>query len=91
MWTEISTLPEYNYYGVYKIRLFDKKMNKPVVIPRFQNQDSDGILMIGHTSNIRNRIQTFRRAYQNGRAPHSEGRTLFLVRKFFYNQQFDNI
>jgi len=88
MWTNINDLPEYNSYGVYAIRLVYKGTNIPVVIQRFQNPDFSGILTIGQTSNIRDRIQTFGSAYQNGTNPHSEGRTLYLVRNFFYNQQF---
>ena len=88
MWTNINDLPEYNSYGVYAIRLVYKGTNIPVVIQRFKKQDSSGILMIGHASKIKKRIKDFRKAYKNGNASHSEGLTLFLVKKFFCNQQF---
>ena len=89
MWKDISEVQEEdNVPGVYAIRLVYRGTNIPVVIQRFKKQDSSGILMIGHASKINDRIKDFRKAYKNGNASHSEGLTLFLVKKFFCNQQF---
>lgn len=66
----------YNKGAIYWIQLKDKS------IDRFLGKDKEGILAIGKTKNLRDRIEEFYKAKDNGNL-HSEGRTLFLIKEEF--------
>ena len=68
--------------GVYRIRLAFTGDRRPVIIPRLLNQDRDGLLSIGQSGNLRDRIRSFYKVANNatGFLKHSSGDRLFLVR-----------
>ena len=56
----------------------------PIGIPRFLDEDKDGILQIGHSKNIEGRIKHFRGAAIERKrfGHHSEADRLFLIELF---------
>jgi predicted GIY-YIG superfamily endonuclease len=51
--------------AIYRIRLVHQSNEKAVVINRFLNKDSNGIIYIGKTTNLKRRLKFFVNAYQN--------------------------
>ncbi len=58
---ELSTIPKRE--GVYQFRCIDTK-GDPMVISRSKNRDSDGIIYIGSSVNLRTRLRGFWRTIQ---------------------------
>ena len=77
-WVNINCVSRKNCKAVYRIRLVSSP-NKPRLIPRLLNRDHEGILMIGQTNDIKERLKKFRRAFEKGNARHSEGRLLHVI------------
>ena len=80
-WIDIGQEPDYEGYGVYKVRLVDLK-EVPVNIPRFIDIDKEGILQICCSDNIKRGIYRFRRATEGKRYTHAEGERLQLLKKY---------
>jgi len=74
--------------GVYKIQITDTKGN-PRKIERFLGTDREGILGIGNSSNIGDRIVDFFKANEGTYGRHSVGSRAFLIRAFM-NLQITN-
>ena len=68
--------------AIYKIVL------KGSPIERLLEKDTDGILVIGKTKNLKNRLKQFNNALGKGKG-HSEGNTLFLIKEQF-DRKFKN-
>lgn len=66
-----------NTFGVYRIRL--AQSGKPFSIPRFLGEDPEGILWIGHATNLRSRLRIAYGALQGGNHPHSEAKLLYAL------------
>jgi len=82
-WFDIDNLASIDRKpGVYKIRLKSLGNHRPVLISRLLGKDKDGLLSIGHSVNLRDRIQNFRRVAKDmtGFCKHSAGDRLFLAR-----------
>jgi len=60
--------------------LVDSK-GSPPKIPRFLDKDKEGILQIGSSGNVRERLKRFRGAADGKEYPHSAGKRLALVKK----------
>ena len=58
---ELSNIPKKK--GVYQFRCIDNK-GVPMVIPRSKNKDSDGIIYIGSSVNLRTRLNGFWRTIE---------------------------
>lgn len=69
----------YPWSGVYEIRQLDAS-EKPTAIGRFLKVDKRGILMIGVSKRLGERICDFFQSYLEDARTHSEGRRLHLVR-----------
>ena len=69
----------YEWPGVYKIRLADSR-GHPVEIGRLLDKDRNGILMIGESDNVAERIREFYGAYEGDKVSHSEGELLHLIK-----------
>lgn len=69
----------YKWCGVYVIRLADSS-GHPIEIGRFLGSNSSGIIQIGHSNNVGNRLCQFYKASLKGKVAHSEGQRLFLIR-----------
>jgi hypothetical protein len=70
--------------GIYQIRMVDSE-NKPIPIPRLAGMDLEGIVYIGKSIRLHQRIEEF----SGGR--HSGGGTYFLAyRHLMRNEQFRN-
>lgn len=82
-WKDIEQNKNYKGCGVYKIRLVDSK-DRPIEIPRFLDNDKDGILQIGNSKDIETRIKYFRGAAEGKRYPNAEGERLSLIKKYAY-------
>lgn len=80
-WIGIEQNASHKHCGVYKIRLANSK-GIPFKIPRFLDKDKDGILQIGSSKNIEERIKYFRGAMKGKRYPHAEGQRLRLVKEY---------
>lgn len=59
--------------GVYRIRAFTKQ-GKPRCIRRAAGVDREGILHIGETKHLRQRVRMFRNAATGGKADHKAGK-----------------
>ena len=88
-WINIEIYPSYNSYGVYKIRLVGSE-GFPFEISRFLDNDNNGILMIGLSEDIENRIKKFHAAMKRGTCKHSEGKRFNLIRKYTnFNERYE--
>ena len=89
-WESIENLPDFEGKGVYKFRLVDNE-GKIVSIPRFLGEDKDGIMVIGQSKNIKNRLKQFYKVViENKKRPHSEGLTFHLLREVTkYNDKYE--
>lgn len=67
-----------NCAGVYRIRLVDTA-GRPVPIGRLLGQDKDGILGVGHSGDLQERVANFFAAAYGRRFKHSAGNRWFLV------------
>lgn len=88
-WTEISRKEEfkklYQACGVYKIRALDSA-GCPIEIGRFHDTDKDGILLIGNSKRVGERIRDFYKAYEQYRfSRHNVGERLFLLKYLLRN------
>ena len=83
MWQFVSLIDElkelYKWNGVYALRLVDSN-DKPIEIGRFLKENKSGIIQIGRSKNLGNRLSQFYKAYLGERHLHSEGSRLFLIR-----------
>jgi hypothetical protein len=85
-WSKWSSLDKYTDFktepGVYRIRLAYNQSQRPFVVSRLMGKDEEGLLSIGHSVNLRNRIQSFYRVAEQhkGFLKHSGGDRLFLAR-----------
>ncbi len=77
-WKDIEKKSDYKECGIYKIRLSDLN-KKPIEIHRFLNNDREGILLIGRTTNIDRRIGYFYGAMKGKRYAHLEGKRLHRI------------
>lgn len=77
-WNNINCESGKNCKAVYKIRLVNNLKN-PKSIQRFLGKDKEGILMIGQTNDMENRLQKFKQAFAKGEAHHSEGKLLHII------------
>jgi len=68
----------YRWPGVYKIRLVDSERN-PIKIGRFLTCDNDGIIAIGHSKSVDQRIKQFLSAIHGKEFKHSVANRLFLI------------
>ena len=80
-WVDIEENASYKSNGVYKIRLADLK-GCTIEIPRFLDNDKDGILQIGRSKDIKRRIRSFRGAMEGKEYANVEGKRLNLVKKY---------
>jgi hypothetical protein len=80
-WIDIEENPDFDGCGVYKVRLVNSK-GFPVEIPRFLDNDKDGILQISRSENIRKGINFFRGAMGGKKYANSEGKRLYLIKKY---------
>ncbi|MFC1949015.1 hypothetical protein ACFLW0_02450 [Chloroflexota bacterium] len=84
-WEDINRINElrenYCWPGVYKIRIADVDCN-PFQIDRFLGSDSEGIVVIGNSINVFNRVRNFLKAYEGKYHKHSAGSRAFLLRAF---------
>jgi len=80
-WMDVWEIPNYEGCGVYEIRLADAE-GSPVEVPRFINTDTDGILQICYSENIRRGIYRFLRATEGKKYTHAEGERLQLLKKY---------
>ena len=83
-WTNISQKEEfkklYRASGVYKLRAVHS-VGSPIEIGRFQDTDKDGILLIGNSKRVGERIRDFYKAYEEYKfSRHNVGERLFLLR-----------
>lgn len=83
-WTDIKMNPNHKGYGVYKIRLVSPK-ESPIEIPRFLDNDREGILQIGRSEDIERRIRAFRGAIDKKKYAHAEGKRLRLIMDYCTN------
>ena len=79
-WIDIGRNASYKGCGVYKIRLANSK--ESIGIRRFLGKDKEGILMIGESKNIGERIKYFRGAMEGKSYRHAEGKRLSLIKKY---------
>ncbi len=80
-WIDLKKNASYKSYGVYKIRLTDLK-DCPIEISRFLDNDKYGILQIGSSKHIEERIKCFRSAMEGKGCAHAEGKRLNLIKKY---------
>ena len=80
-WLDFKKNTSYKECGVYKIRLTDLK-DYPIEIPRFLDNDKDGILMIGSSIHTEERIKCFRSAMEGRGCAHAEGKRFNLIKKY---------
>jgi len=73
--------------GVYKIRYFNKNINKPHQIQRLYGIDKEGILSIGESGNLFNRMWTFYEAIQPLKKQLNHAAAWYYV-SFKYNRVF---
>ena len=66
--------------GVYRIRLIDSAGHSPVPVKRLLCQDEDGLLVIGESKDLRNRLKEFHKVTKEktGFLRHSAGDRLLL-------------
>jgi len=81
MWIDIEKNASYKSYGVYKIRLANLK-GCAIEIPRFLDNDINGIIQIGSSINTEKRIKCFRSAMEGKGCAHAEGKRLNLIKKY---------
>jgi hypothetical protein len=65
--------------GVYKISRFDKDDN-PIEITRFFGIDKEGIIDIGESHNLRERLMNFKRNIENGKGGHMAGWRYYFLK-----------
>ena len=58
--------------GAYKISRFGKN-ETPIEINRFFGMDKEGIIDIGESKNLRERLRSFKRNIENGKGGHMAG------------------
>ncbi len=80
-WVDIEENPDFEGYGVYKVRLVNSK-GFPVEIPGFLDNDKDGILQISRSENIRKGIRFFRGAMEGKKYANAEGERLHFIKKY---------
>jgi len=80
-WVDLEKNSSYKGCGVYKIRLVDLK-DCPIGIPRFLDNDKDGILQIGRSKDIKRRIRSFRGAMEGKEYANVEGKRLNLIKRY---------
>jgi hypothetical protein len=80
-WIDIEENPDFDGCGVYRVRLVDSK-GFPIEIPRFLDNDKDGILQISQYSNIRKGIKLFRGALEGKKYSCPAGQRLYLIKKY---------
>jgi len=79
-WRCVTKKANYEGPAVYRIRLVNK-LGEPIQINRFLSTDLNGLLAIGVAkTNMENRRKLFYRAFNNGRAKHSEGKLLYFIK-----------
>jgi hypothetical protein len=66
--------------GVYAIRLFNYRKQKPEPISRLIGEDESGILQIGVSKKLGKRLVKFFNSCYNGAHSHSEGERMCLIR-----------
>jgi len=79
-WIDIEENPDFDGCGVYRVRLVDSK-GFPIEIPRFLDNDKDGILQISRSENIKKGINFFRGAIEGKKYANAEGKRLYLIKK----------
>lgn len=73
-------LPDCEEKGVYRIRRVDNN-GDAISIQRFLGEDEEGIIAIGQTKNIKNRLRGFYKVViEKKKYSHSEGLTVHLLR-----------
>lgn len=80
-WIDIEENPDFDGCGVYRVRLVDSK-GFPIEIPRFLDNDKDGILQISRSENIKKGINFFRGAIEGKKYANAEGKRLYLIKKY---------
>jgi len=80
-WIDIEENPDFDGCGVYRVRLVDSK-GFPIEIPRFLDNDKDGILHISRSENIKKGINLFRGAIEGKKYANAEGKRLYLIKKY---------
>jgi hypothetical protein len=80
-WIDIEENPDFDGCGVYRVRLVDSK-GLPIEIPRFLDNDKDGILQISRSGNIKKGIDLFRGAIEGKKYANAEGKRLYLIKKY---------
>ncbi len=86
----IKDLPNEEGKGVYRIRLVDNSGNA-ISIKRFLGEDKVGIIAIGQTKNIKNRLRGFYKVViEKKKYSHSEGLTIHLLREITkFSEKFE--
>src|SRR5258707_12172018 len=85
-WTTLDQLPDHRGHAVYRIRLCES--GTVISIQRFFDCDDEGILCIGKSTNLKSRLQSFKRVIKIGRG-HYEGHRLYILQKRL-NDKFPN-
>jgi hypothetical protein len=80
-WIDIGENPNFEGCGIFKVRLVDSK-GFPIEIPRFLDNDKDGILQISRSGNIKKGIDFFRGAIEGKKYTNAEGKRLYLIKKY---------
>ena len=80
-WIDIEENPDFDGCGVYRVRLVDSK-RFPIEIPRFLDNDKEGILQISRSENIKKGINLFRGAIEGKKYANAEGKRLYLIKKY---------
>lgn len=88
-WQDILSIKEVgtlgNGPGVYKIRLADSA-KRPISIGRFLHEDKSGLLAIGESKHLAERIREFKGGWQSGRfGRHPAGDRMFLASVYKYS------
>lgn len=86
MWKNIEIIANYSKHALYMIRLVDDT-NKPEKIGRWLGDDLAGILYIGKTDNLKNRLKRIRNGCNSGgnwtnasNSGHPAGNMIWLLR-----------
>jgi hypothetical protein len=80
-WTDIGNNPNYEGCGIYMLRLVNLA-GIPIEIPRFLDNDKEGILQISHSENIQKGIKFFNGAIEGKKYTHAEGQRLYLIKRY---------
>lgn len=82
-WQDIICIEDFTelcvWPGVYEIRL-SASDGQPLNIPRLLANDAEGILTIGESKNVAERVRSFYKASNGYHSAHSEAERMYLVK-----------